>query len=334
MKTTRTYKTGRTAGRGSQQGLSLFELLISMIVLAALMAGIAELVVTNTRNANATSSLARLQETGRTAMQILASDIRRAGYLGGNAFPELITGTLGTSAPAATCAATTAWGRMLEQPVFGINDAKTGYACIVDDDNYLRGDVLTIRYTPTPALTNEEMTTAEFAEKSSDQLFLRTTLMEGRLFKGSDEADAANALDPITSRNHALAASTYFVGDSGRTCGRDAEGLEFKIPALFRKTLNDQGLPVTQELLAGVEHIQFRYKVSTVDNNRYLDAVDVLNWNRDIVSAIETSVLVRAECPEAGFSNNRTFDFGDIEGYGPEDAFRRQIFRSVTQLRN
>lgn len=330
MISTALNKKHSTSGRRLQQGLSLFELLISMIILAALMAGISELVVTNTRNANATSNLARLQETGRTAMQILTADIRRAGYLGGNARPDLITGTLGTSTPAATCDGTTSWGRMLAQPVFGINDAKTGYACIEGDDNYLRGDVLTVRYASTPALIEEEMTDAATSDGTPDKLYLRATLMEGRLFKASDEGDPANALDPITSRNHALAAFTYFVGDSGRTCGRDREGIEFKIPALFRKSLDDQGLPVTQELLAGVEHIQFRYKIG----NGYEEAANDTNWSRDSISAIETSLLVRAECPEVGFANDRTFSFGDIEDYGPEDAFRRQIFRSVTQLRN
>jgi hypothetical protein len=49
---------------------------------------------------------------------------------------------------------------------------------------------------------------------------------------------------------------------------------------------------------------------------------------------VEISVLVRAECPEAGFDVNRTFELGD-DSYEPvEKDFRRQVFTTTTQLRN
>ncbi len=312
-------------GHRSQRGLSLFELLVAIVVLAVLMAGISELVVTNTRNASATSSIARIQETGRTAMQLLGADIRRAGYYGGNAYPELIAGTLGISDQDELCTDTgttsTDWGRMLQRPVFGMNDTKAAYACITDSE-YLRGDVLTVRYTPMPPVDAADMVTT--------LPYLRTTMVEGRIFKGADKANAANLVDPLVAANYDLAAHTYFVGNTTRTCGTDEGDTGFTVPALFRKALDINGVPQTQELLAGVEHLQFRYKVG----NGYLNADEVPNWDKGTVTAIETTVLVRAECPETGFANLRDFDMGDIEGYGPTDRFRRQVFTSVTQLRN
>jgi hypothetical protein len=81
--------------------------------------------------------------------------------------------------------------------------------------------------------------------------------------------------------------------------------------------------------LAGVEHLQFKYLVG----NRYFDANSVTNWNGAI--AVEISVLVRAECPETGFNNNRTFAIGDlITPYGPADNLRRQVFTSISTMRN
>lgn len=318
-------RTMLTTGPRPQRGLSLFELLVAIVVLAVLMTGIAELVVTNTRNASATGAIARIQETGRTAMQILAADIRRAGFYGGNAYPELITGTLGVSTQNELCtdsgATSTDWGRMLQRPVFGLNDTRSGYDCITGSE-YLRGDVLTVRYAPMPPVEDAEMV--------DTRPYLRTTMVEGRIFNGAQKTAAANTIDPVVSRNYGLAAHTYFVGNTSRTCGTDDNDTGFTVPALFRKSLDENGVPRTQELLAGVEHIQFRYKVG----NDYLDADDVNNWAKGEVTAIETTVLVRSECPETGFANLREFDLGDIEDYGPTDRFRRQVFTSITQLRN
>ena len=75
--------------------------------------------------------------------------------------------------------------------------------------------------------------------------------------------------------------------------------------------------------------MQFRYQVG----DQYLDANDVTDWTA--VGAVEIAVLVRAECPESGFVNNRTFAIGDLGApYGPTDSYRRQLFTSLTSIRN
>ena len=77
------------------------------------------------------------------------------------------------------------------------------------------------------------------------------------------------------------------------------------------------------------EHMQFRYQ----EGNRYVDADEVVDWGA--VSAGEIELLVRAECPEGGFSNSRAFAMGDLaDAYGPADRYRRQLFSAVVALRN
>lgn len=316
-----------------QRGLTMMELLITVVILSLLMAGLAQLVVTNSRNATATGALARIADTGRAAIQLLSADIRRAGFLGGNIdlrdTAGLITGTQTIPSYAISCAAnTTDWALMINQPLIGINapDAPNpiAYACIADADengiSWLRGDALTVRYAPTPPI--------EVADMVATRPYLRTTMIEGRLFLGVEVNDTVNEIgvpmgDPA-ARDYNLAAHTYFVGATDRTC----QGIE--IPALFRKAIGDDGLPETQELLAGVENLQLRYLV----DNRYYDADDVPPdaWPR--VDAVEITVLVRAECPETGFDINRTFELADMS-YTPGNVdFRRQVFTTTTQLRN
>ena len=319
--------------RQPQQGLGLVEIMIALALLAALMTGVVELFLSNSKNATATSNIARIEETGRIALQLLNSDVRRAGFFGGKigntAGGISVTGTLGevcltgdgncntggATTAALTCNATTIWARMLGQPIFGLNDTRAGYACIVAAE-YLRGDILTLRYTPSqPHDPNDPMI--------ATRPYLRTALFQGKIFAGADEANAANDVPDQTALAYPLLAHSYYVGPTLRSCnGED-------IPALFRKSVSDAGLPVSQELLAGVEHLQFKYLVG----NRYFDANNVANWAA--VSAIEISVLVRAECPETGFVNDRTFAIGDLAAaYGPTDALRRQVFTSVATVRN
>lgn len=309
-------------GQGrQQQGLSLMEMLIALVVLAVLMAGLAELVVTNSRNATATGSLARIQDTGRAAIQIISADIRRAGYLGGNIAVADIGGSLGVAASANTCVADSNWGRMLARPIFGINDttnAASDYACVAAD--FLRGDILAVRYTNSQPVTGAMVATRPY---------LRSTLFQGAVFPGSAATSSINRLEDVNSRDYEIIAHAYYVGNTPRKCNDTGEDSDIPIPALFRVSIGDNGLPVSNEILAGVEHLQFKFKAG----NQYLDADEVTDWST--IEAVETTVLVRSECTEVGFLNNRNFTMGDLVGsYGPEDAFRRQVFHSVTQIRN
>jgi hypothetical protein len=49
--------------------LTMMELLVTVAILSLLIAGLSQLVVTNSQNASATGALARIADTGRTAMQ-------------------------------------------------------------------------------------------------------------------------------------------------------------------------------------------------------------------------------------------------------------------------
>lgn len=300
-----------------QRGFSLVELMIAVALLSVLLAGLTELIVTSSQNATATAKLSRIQETGRIAIQMLSSDIRRAGYFGGHAGLTNFGGTLAVPTPAAACVAdTTAWSTMVGQPVFGVNDTNAGYACIADSE-YLQGDILTLR--------NSAATPVAVADMVATRPYIRTSLFEGKAFLGANQASADNDVVSRDAREFALVAHSYFVGPSGRSC----QGVS--IPALFRKSVDDAGLPVTQELLAGVEHLQFKYMVG----DEYVDANDIALADWANVTAVEIAVLVRAECPELDFVNNRTFVMGDLASpYGPADGYRRQLFTSLASVRN
>ncbi len=297
-----------------QHGYSLLEVLVAITLSAILLTGLVELFISSSRNSTATTQLSRIQETGRITLQFLNADIRRAGYFGGNVAHDDIGGTLGLAASAGDCVAnTTNWARMINQPIFGLNDTNAGYACVTNGE-YLSSDVLTLR-----SVSSWPVATGDMA---ANRPYLRATLIEGRIFKGTDENAASNEIIDSTALNYALSAHTYYIGPSGRSC-RGAS-----IPSLWRKSISDTGLPISQELLAGVERLQFKYQVG----NQYVDADNVSDWSD--VLAIEISMLVRSECPESFFTNNRTFAMGDLADYVPADGYRRQLFTGVATIRN
>ncbi len=314
----------------SQHGFTLLELLVAMTLSVILLTGVMKLFIDSTKNANATARISALQETGRVALQIINADIRRVGYLGGNVAPKNISGTLGLSDATKTkCNVNnTAWGRRLEQTILGHNDTKSGYACVTKNTesagDYLRGDMLTLRKTSSWTIADADI---DGDNINANRLYLRTTLLNGKVFKGKDKADALNDVDK-NPKNYELQAHTYYIGNSGRTCRGTL------IPSLWRMSISDKGKPVSEELLAGVEHLQFRYNVG----GQYVDAGDAsLNdlseWSN--VTSVEISILVRSECPESSFINKRTFSMGDLAtAYGIEDGYRRQLFTGVAALRN
>ncbi|MCP4334138.1 MAG: hypothetical protein GY785_15890 [Gammaproteobacteria bacterium] len=299
-----------------QSGVSIIELLVAMLLGLFLLYALVEILINGKQSFSSASHLSRLQENGRIATNLVMSDLKRAGYMGGNSdigtpAKQTIFGSVDALAPAMTCStANTTWVRMIYQGVVGLNDSNAGYACI-PDATYLRGDVLTIRHAAPWIATAFD----------TNKVYLRSSLFHGRIFAGSDEALAANGITDQPQNVRELLAYAYFVGDSGRTCGGQT------VPSLFRVSLNDNSQPVANELLPGVEDFQVQYGA----NGQYLDADAVADWD-DVVTA-RIWLLVRAECTETGFTDGNTYTYGD-QVYTPNDNFRRQLYSSVAMIRN
>jgi len=294
-----------------QRGVSLVELMVALLLGLFLLFALVEILLNGKQSFSAANHLSRLQENGRIATDLVATDLKRAGYMGGNSYVENIYGSTGQVAGAMTCATgDTTWGRMVAWGLSGLDDTNAGYACI-PNGTYLRGDVLTIRYvTPWAA-----------AAMSANKMYLRSSLFEGRIFKGSEEASVENEVGDEPNSVRELMAYSYFVGDSGRTCGGQP------VPSFFRIGLDDNAQPVPEELLPGIEHFEVQYGVA----GQYVDADDVTDWG-DVVTA-RIWLLVRAECPETGFTDTSTYTLGN-QVYTPNDNFRRQLYSNVVMIRN
>jgi len=341
----------------TSRGFSIVELMVALVITLVLLSGIGQIFLSSKKSFTIQETLARQQENGRFAIDMIAQDLRRAGYWGGTAILPEIEGSQAPSTPDAgdgsyfTCpTGDNSWGRMIYYRVFGINDASTNYACIPGSGTggYLRGDVLVARYAS--AYQVGGTTLANF-NAQPDRLYIRSTVFQGRIFNGDEEGDSINQVESVAAtRESVVIAHAYYIGDSGRTCRGEA------VPSLFRVALSSNGTPTVDEIAYGVDQFQVRYGVDTdIDINTsppdsdgdnlidaYLDANNINNddsppydsphW-RQVVAA-KVWLITRAECGETGLVNNQTYaDLGDVD-HAVNDDYRRQRYQTTVFMRN
>jgi prepilin-type N-terminal cleavage/methylation domain-containing protein len=65
-----------------QSGFSLVELMVAILIGSLLIIGVTELFLSSLRSGLSSSELAKMQESGRIALEVIGADARRAGYQG------------------------------------------------------------------------------------------------------------------------------------------------------------------------------------------------------------------------------------------------------------
>ena len=86
-----------------QSGFSIIELLVAVTLGLFLMTALVEVLLSGNRSFTSANHLSRLQENGRIATGMIVTDLKRAGYMGGNSEIGNILGSLGPIAPVITC---------------------------------------------------------------------------------------------------------------------------------------------------------------------------------------------------------------------------------------
>lgn len=91
-----------------QSGFSLVELMVAILIGSLLIIGVTELFNSSFRSGLSNSELAKMQENGRLALEVIGADARRAGYRGCTAADQTLSlgsnGTLPDDAVTSTAA--------------------------------------------------------------------------------------------------------------------------------------------------------------------------------------------------------------------------------------
>ena len=341
------------------KGWTLVELLVSMALGLLIIAGIGQIYLAAKRSYEIQYSIAQLQEVGRYATEVLTQDIRRAGYWGlanidaftlaaysGYASPD------NAQPPDETCPnGNDFWGRMITGKVVGLNDTAVGYNCL--NSNYKQGDIITLRYADPSPITAFD----------PDTLYLRSTPFRSSLVFGDPGlctppavgctyVNLVPAADTVFSDNKVEAHAYYVTNSSTATqCGDPSAPA---LPALAQESLSTgpstPGFPVKSELVTGVEQLQFQYGVDfamstmtpagdgSVDQYFNANQINIACgggspcW--DQVRSVRFWILVRTDCPDGSYTDNNTYNMGDLPPYTPNDSFRRALYTSTVSIRN
>jgi len=355
-------------------GFTLVELLIAMTIGLTLSAGVIQIYVTNSQAARFQEARIRIQETGRFALNLLASEIRMAGYFGCLSDIEAgaVNNILLQSPPSF-------------QPMKGIQgwDAKHigGTSELVSSSGEYwastEGNVLdaTLAMTGTDifriwstspggaminsisagaTLTAVNSTIADFSDgdivvlNDCQNMDLLQACTVGNSSAGvSVNSELRSACNPgndvgkpmlsqINGELLKLQGIVFYIGKRSNAAGNS--------PALFRRQLNSNAVAGTpEEMLEGIENMQILYGVNlgTDLHNTvyaYLPADQVPAWNA--VRSLRVSLLVQSiednltAGPQPYVFDGVIYDGAAGNGSLPLDRRLRSTFTATIALRN
>jgi hypothetical protein len=186
-------------------------------------------------------------------------------------------------------------------------------------------DTLTLRRASTQVIA------AGGLAASNGQIKLQTSRVQGTLFASATLP--AGYLPPL-SETRAVVVNGYYVGqDSNERAGT---------PSLRRKQLDVAGnAPAITDLqiVPGVEDLQIELGAdfNNDQNADYFVQPGTAIPAGDQIVAVRVWLLVRAEQPEQGFTDGRTYDYASRTGANvltPGDNFRRLLVSKTIALRN
>lgn len=342
-----------------QRGFSLVELMVAMTLSLLLLAGALSILYSSKITYNENDRLARLQESGRTVLELLLRDARTAGYLGcsrpwvgagglsGGAFTNVLNNSNSLlwnfAQPAFGYEATGAstWAPAMDallpsplsgsdalvlrttrqgQPVFRLN------APLVTTTSVLQVDAASgATVTPnTPMVIADCKGAVVFMATGYDSLSATTGEIQHAASGGGD----GNATNDLT-REFDIEAQVMPIQTVAYYVRNGANG-----PSLWQVVGN--GDP--QELVEGVQNLQVRYGIDTdanfeADAYRTASAVNAANdWDR--VVSIEVAVLVQSPQETGSERDGRTYDLLGTN-FGPyNDRRQRTVFTTTVVLRN
>jgi type IV pilus assembly protein PilW len=316
-----------------QAGMTLIELMVALAIGAFLMIGAITVFMQSRSTFRLTESVARMQENGRFALEVLEPDIRMAHYWG------LTTMTSSVWNPVAPAAGNT-WGkdpchangpRILAVAVGGTNNGYQ-FSCVAWGTAELASDTLVVRRASEDPEVGALVGAATLRIQST-----RSPADPPEIFVGTA---VPARFDPATSQTHQLLMNGYYI---------DRQSSLGAVPSLRVKTLMADGTVQDQEVVAGVEDMQIQLGVDTdlPDSDdrgsidRYVDIDDPIvdpgnaGFNADaVVLAVRLWLRIRAELPENAHTDTQNYVYAD-QNVGPfNDNFRRIVVSKTIYLRN
>ena len=346
-----------------QQGLTLIELMIAMVLGLLLIAGISQVFVSNQQSYRVTEEQSRLQENARFSFEFLTRDIREAGYSGCRVIEQMNVQNVanapipGFSAQStingneATGASPAVWGPALDASIAGTVIAGTDVITLQKGSSCgatLVGNLSSSNANIQVASPNSCGLTAGDALMIADcedaHIFRATNVSSGgtqTIAHGSSQ----NTGTHFCNNQAGIGTGSCGTGNA-KLYGSDAELLKFssltyyvRLGAGGRNSLwvydNTKATNAfnPMELVEGVENMQVQYGLDTTGNDivdSYQGASSIGSWD-EVVSA-EISLLLETQDNNLTTTNQMyTYDGATVTA---ADRRIRRVFTTTISIRN
>ncbi len=291
--------------------MSLIELMVVLLLSSILLIAVVSFFVAQKTTYQSTSSVAQIQENGRIAAEIIAQDIRMAGFHGCSGssgldkYPAVVSGQQPDSLQQAAISGyetgTAGWSN-------GLHDA------LIDVEAEVRpgSDVLMLQYMDSASVAVEahgvvsESLTVGLANELglvADDLIVVSNCRESDVLQVTAmNASSSLELSYTGSENEAisghysadsviakLVARIYYIKDTDR---EHSDGSP--VYGLFVKDISNAAV-ATSELLADIEYLQLLYGVPKAAGLEFIKASDVTDFSD--VRSINISLLASSNKP-------------------------------------
>jgi type IV pilus assembly protein PilW len=281
-------------------GLGIVELMIALLIGAFLVTGAISIYLKAREVRTALDASARLQEIARYAMATIEADVRMAGFWGLTSRSEAITANAALAFPA-KCGGT-AWITETQRSVDGSNNAYLALPnCAAGGGGARQGtDVLVLRRASAERISPQRPTVYA---PDRDRVLIITSHADGQIFVPADTGNQIPAGyatsdvpdQPPQADTRALLVNAYYVS-AGSSLSPD-------YPALRRKTLVAGPNISDQEVIAGIEDLQFQVGLDTdgdLDADVFGNPGDFPPGSRPVSVRVWLRVRAEERDPSAG----------------------------------
>lgn len=344
-----------TAAR-RQHGFSLIELMVALTIGLLLSGVVVSVFITTNRQYAQDEQIGRMQEEARYALRILSADLRMVDFwgnmlnkgginaqlrdcsqgdqlalekcIGFYASSEL---AINADCPSSTIPPDYVWAYDIYPAIDVLKqvsgtDANSAFTCIAADEISENTDVLAIK-----RLKGEPLPSAPspLDDRAADdgKVFLRTNGETGMLIEYDHTATAGTGAD-VT--DWPFVARIYYIRRHFSASEAD------NIPTLYRRQLNGTAMELDAGGVArGIEYFHVMFGIDT-DTDGTANAYVSEPSDAEMAQAVTARVYVLARSldPDYSYTNDKTYQLGDVTRSGNGDNFYRRVFVTTVKLRN
>jgi len=317
-----------------QQGLSLIELMISMLLGSVLALGVVNLYAETKSNYFQDEQTYRMQEGARFAMRLLTREISMSGFPLGVVDVDIITvnAVLGDDCGPAGENWALDPAVSLEHSDKIAADISDDYSCIADSSMIeveSGGSDLLVVKRSADSKTYDDGTLSAGASLAASSSYFRISNGGNsvEIVKGSAVAPAdvlaGSGIDLWEYYVHIFMIRNYSIEtDDG-------------IPTLIVGSLDDDGIGAPEAYVEGLEKLNMEFGIDSDDDKivDYFDA-DPSAAEIDNSIAIRVYILMRSIEPIANYVNDKSYQLGSENVPAKNDGFLRRVYSSTVKVRN